>query len=113
MVEIRRFKDCPISLAMYAASLQTGAPASIAAFVTQQRQQLQRLAFALSGSNFTVGVSPFREGLPQGKAEVGKEGRQGKERVGKDPAGGTRAPPKSATLEQAGFFREECCKPGD
>ena len=107
----QRYMGYRIGRACSAALLATGVRAFSAAYVTVQDQQPQRHASATFGSNSAVGGSPFRQGLPQGKAEVGK-GRQGKERLGKGPAGGTRAPPKSATLEHVGSFREEFCKPG-
>ena len=100
-----------IGSAFSAAFKATGARARFAESVIAQHLQQQRRASAAFGSNLVEGESPSREGLPQGKTEVEK-GRQGKERVGKDPAGGNRPPPKSATLEQADSFREESRRPG-
>ena len=94
-MEVQRLQDYQTGRAQAAVLQRTGVRASIAAFVTVQHQQPQRHASATFGSYSAVGGSPFREGLPQGKSEVGKEGKQGKERVGKDPAGGTRDPPPS------------------
>ena len=92
-----------------AASKATGVRAHAAASALLMRLPLLLPDFAAIASSSVTGGSPSREGLLQGKAVVAVGKDWGREPQEKGPAGGTRAPPKSATMGPAGSFREECC----